>query len=658
MDNSSLVQAYIDEKIVKIRHKQNLLFDEVLQRLDRDLANAVVDTNLSLDELTQSYEIISATLEAWDTFLVRMHMSLTEVTKNGVDVKAFKKLVDNVICCPEPSKENGRKAIVENGSTVPEPEKTPANESESQPVVETPSLSNNHSLSRKRSVPTLPSYLRKGLKIPPPDVSLLEEKFFGTVSHVVSPSEFYVHVGENDKSVEKWQIKLNNYYENHPETIQLDDNSLNQLKGTYWAALFPDDEKWYRVMVTDILQDVSENNIQVYYVDYGNSCMISKNQIRPLVTSASTVSAMAFKCQLSSLKPSHPSGQWSSDNIAYFENATCGMKLTVTLDEIPVSMNDNSILSVDLHNGEEVDEDCTVRQCLIEQGMASSVYETSVATNNGTPSASQTKISEPEAYVELSDDEDDRITKAQNPIAAFIGYEPTEEKLVCRYFLTKNGCSKGTRCDFKHVANQAPLVSAIEEQIYQPFEEKLIVGLNYAVHISIHEVRQIFAILPLGHEPLSDEKIECMRKDDIKASTFHRLSKYKDLRDDMKSFYANEVENCNTFPCIGSLVAVFKSGNFNRCRVICSNVEDNSVDAECIDTGALFDRVSRKFVFSLKSQFTELPCLGNRMLLSPKHSDQVIGQMQGVLINNTFVAKVIDRSPDGVLEVTLAKLKK
>ena len=48
--------------------------------------------------------------------------------------------------------------------------------------------------------------------------------------------------------------------------------------GDYVAAPFENDMSWYRAKV----MDVKENELDLFYVDYGDSGYLSRDKVRPL----------------------------------------------------------------------------------------------------------------------------------------------------------------------------------------------------------------------------------------------------------------------------------------------------------------------------------------------------------------------------------------
>lgn len=72
------------------------------------------------------------------------------------------------------------------------------------------------------------------------------------------------------------------------------------------AAPYPEDNKWYRAEVKTIkVNDCNDNEPQVdlYYVDYGDSEFLNKSEIYQLRTDFLKLRFQAIECSLAEIKP-------------------------------------------------------------------------------------------------------------------------------------------------------------------------------------------------------------------------------------------------------------------------------------------------------------------------------------------------------------------
>ncbi|KAJ8968977.1 hypothetical protein NQ317_001098 [Molorchus minor] len=112
----------------------------------------------------------------------------------------------------------------------------------------------------------------------------VDSKSTGFVSHINSPSEFWIQL-ENCVEELEWIAEQLSGAE---DFLELDDLT----PGTLCAALFPDDEMWYRAR---ILSNTIAG-IELLFVDYGNSCM--SNSLRQLPEELVVTPPLAQKCSL------------------------------------------------------------------------------------------------------------------------------------------------------------------------------------------------------------------------------------------------------------------------------------------------------------------------------------------------------------------------
>lgn len=90
--------------------------------------------------------------------------------------------------------------------------------------------------------------------IKPPDIPM-KEYLLCVLSHIESPSEFYVHVTDESTSnpVDDISEQLANFYNKTGHPVVTD--NLNDLKNKFFAALYSNDDNWYRVRVLDVLEN-------------------------------------------------------------------------------------------------------------------------------------------------------------------------------------------------------------------------------------------------------------------------------------------------------------------------------------------------------------------------------------------------------------------
>lgn len=104
------------------------------------------------------------------------------------------------------------------------------------------------------------------------------------VSHLNSPSEFWIQL-ENCVDELEWIAECLSTAEKFPELEDM-------APGTLCAALYPDDEMWYRAR---ILSNTLAG-LELLFIDYGNSCLCSN--LRQLPEDLVVTAPLAQKCSL------------------------------------------------------------------------------------------------------------------------------------------------------------------------------------------------------------------------------------------------------------------------------------------------------------------------------------------------------------------------
>ncbi|KAI9557952.1 hypothetical protein GHT06_014704 [Daphnia sinensis] len=110
---------------------------------------------------------------------------------------------------------------------------------------------------------------------------------YASVSHIESPTEIWIQL--DPTAVDNLMNEI----------AYVDASTLAVAEphvGRHCLALFPDDEQWYRAVITQ--RDAESRQVRVSYVDYGNSSMVNVQDLRVLPTQFAGQPALAFKCAL------------------------------------------------------------------------------------------------------------------------------------------------------------------------------------------------------------------------------------------------------------------------------------------------------------------------------------------------------------------------
>lgn len=154
------------------------------------------------------------------------------------------------------------------------------------------------------------------------------------LSHLNSPSEFWLQL-ENCVDELEWIAEQLSGAENFPE---LEDTT----PGTLCAALFPDDQMWYRARI--LSNTVA--GLELLFIDYGNSSISSS--LRQLPEDLVVTPPLAQKCSLQK-----PEGipYWSPQAVTKFNEISADGQTIFTVHKI--STGETSIVQL-LIDGEDV----------------------------------------------------------------------------------------------------------------------------------------------------------------------------------------------------------------------------------------------------------------------------------------------------------------
>lgn len=157
----------------------------------------------------------------------------------------------------------------------------------------------------------------------------------GYVSHLNSPSEFWIQLESYVADLEWIAEQLSSAADSFPE---LDDFT----PGSLCAAVFPEDDNWYRARI--LSNTVA--GIEVVFVDYGNSC--TSNCLRALPEELVMVPPLAQKC---SLRKPQGIEQWAPQAVEKFKEIAAD---GVTIFNIRTLSTGETVIVELLLDGEDV----------------------------------------------------------------------------------------------------------------------------------------------------------------------------------------------------------------------------------------------------------------------------------------------------------------
>ncbi|NXU44010.1 TDR15 protein, partial [Drymodes brunneopygia] len=153
-----------------------------------------------------------------------------------------------------------------------------------------------------KNIPTLTS-------LPQRDIQANTE-VAGYISHMNSPSSFYVHFAEDENLIIKLADDLNESLENRGCENYLDELMVGDLIVAEHEA----DCFYYRAVIKTLK---SGNSYEVEFIDYGNAAVVSSSKICRIPEKVLALPRFSVHCFLSSVK-SGPSESWTKESAAYF----------------------------------------------------------------------------------------------------------------------------------------------------------------------------------------------------------------------------------------------------------------------------------------------------------------------------------------------------
>lgn len=122
------------------------------------------------------------------------------------------------------------------------------------------------------------------------------------VTQVLESGKFYVNIIEdqNTASIQEQLASLN-----LQEADPITDIDFKPKKGDIVLAQFSEDNSWNRAMIVNALRadtNSSQDEYEVFYIDFGTQEGVPFNQLRPLDSSLATVPGLAQLCSLAYVK--------------------------------------------------------------------------------------------------------------------------------------------------------------------------------------------------------------------------------------------------------------------------------------------------------------------------------------------------------------------
>ncbi|XP_061169727.1 tudor domain-containing protein 5-like [Saccostrea echinata] len=185
------------------------------------------------------------------------------------------------------------------------------------------------------------------------------------VSNVASPGQFWFQLRgpKTSLALEKLMNQLEESYSGEAGMMYLIPSEMVAV-GLIVAAVFPEDDNWHRCVITGMCPG---NYVEVYFVDYGNTCDVHRNNIRFLRSKFLKLPAQGILGRLSNIQP--VGEEWS------VESQSCMLRLVSCRPLVAIATSEkNRVMSL-CCSDTSGKEDIHINDVLIQQGHACFVID-------------------------------------------------------------------------------------------------------------------------------------------------------------------------------------------------------------------------------------------------------------------------------------------
>ena len=141
------------------------------------------------------------------------------------------------------------------------------------------------------------------------------------VSHIESPSSFWIQMPTADNDLAVFNERLAAYYISDTADCLRSISSI----GSICCAKYSEDKSWYR----GVIKSASPNGIEVCFVDYGNSEVITPSDVKVLGAEFQALPVQAIGCKLHNCLPLPGTETWSDDAIGVFSHLVLDKDLSI-----------------------------------------------------------------------------------------------------------------------------------------------------------------------------------------------------------------------------------------------------------------------------------------------------------------------------------------
>ncbi|OCT71271.1 hypothetical protein XELAEV_18034249mg [Xenopus laevis] len=178
--------------------------------------------------------------------------------------------------------------------------------------------------------------------------------FNAVITDIQTPSRFYCQQLKNGEQLAELMESMEKHYKAAPVSP-----GFSPTAGEICAALFTEDNRWYRATVLD---RVSEDSALVGYVDFGNLELLPVSRLRPIPARMLALPLQAIQCSLAGVRPT--SKKWTKEAATEMASLVANKMIAVR-----VATETEEHLMVQLLDG-SVNPELDIARKLIQAGLA------------------------------------------------------------------------------------------------------------------------------------------------------------------------------------------------------------------------------------------------------------------------------------------------
>uniref|UniRef100_A0A1B6CRF5 Tudor domain-containing protein n=1 Tax=Clastoptera arizonana TaxID=38151 RepID=A0A1B6CRF5_9HEMI len=450
------------------------------------------------------------------------------------------------------------------------------------------------------------------------------------IAHVVTPSDFYVHIAnENNANIDWLKEEMYAYYSSIKQNESTHRENVKKMCGTYCACKWPEDENWYRAEVLDWNKD---GLVSVFFVDYGNQDVVPLCNIQPLVKKFGNLEIMAQACHLAEIKPI--SDSWTAAAIECFSKFITD-KTIYRLNTVP-SKSDKTSWALRIFLDEKIDEIDTINDLMVSYGHALNVVN-GVRTTSLEKSNQNNSVGSSEYNGEDWDEFDplaEDFYSSQNCYnidredahTAVTGYKDKDISNVCKFFAKEGKCWKKV-CYKKHILES----DLTQINMYkEAFEDLPLPNSGALIKLRLVDICSIEKFYVQIEDYVGDDESKTL------VSLINKMNSVKSFRS-MKPLDAP--------PIVGQIVIVLSSNkNWFRSRVLEYCSETKSVLVQHVDFGTK-ENVNERNLCQIEPKYLHLPfqAVECNMANISQHADESKNK-KAVMILENFLGRMLNAS--------------